>query len=115
MDSSHLDVLRVWIAMAWADGRMSSEESAALRRFINGSLAPGSPAHAQALSWLEKSDGGDLAALEGLNPDASAGIYMAAWRIANIDGELAPAERVLLDRLAKRLALTPATIQEIEG
>lgn len=115
MESSHLDVLKVWITMAWADGRISSEEGAALRRFINGSLAPGSPAHRQAMEWLESPGEGDLASLSALTPDARAGIYMAAWRIANIDGELAPAERVLLDRLAEKLELSAATVKEIEG
>ena len=115
MESSHLDVLKVWITMAWADGRISSEEGAALRRFISGSLAPGSPAYHQAMEWLDTPDSGDLASLDKLTPDAKAGIYMAAWRIANIDGELAPAERVLLDRLAEKLELTKATVAEIEG
>jgi uncharacterized membrane protein YebE (DUF533 family) len=113
-DSQLLTVIRIWAAMAWADGVIADAEASALRRLIdNASLDRGERATAE--GYLETKVDLDEAGFEEMSPDARAGIYRAACRMAALDREVAPAERALLVKLRDALGLTLDGAREIEA
>ena len=64
-DSQFLTVIRIWAAMAWADGVLAETEASALRRLISGAQLDEAEAE-QARSFLEHKvelDDAGLAAL----------------------------------------------------
>jgi uncharacterized membrane protein YebE (DUF533 family) len=113
-DSQFLTVIRIWAAMAWADGVLAEAEASALRRLISGAQLDEAEA-AQAKSWLEsRIDLGDEGLAE-MSPDAKGGIYRAACRMAALDREVAQSERSMLARLRDALGLSLDAAREIEA
>lgn len=113
-DSQFLTVIRIWAAMAWADGVLAEAEASALRRLISGAQLDEEEA-AQAKSFLDsRIDLGDEGLAE-MSPDAKSGIYRAACRMAALDREVAQSERSMLVRLRDALGLSLDTAREIEA
>ena len=113
-ESQILSVIRVWAAVAWADGVLSEAEADGLRRLIRGAdLTPDERTAATAL--LDgKVDLPDVYLTE-LNPEARRGIYRAACRMAVVDHVFAIAERKMLDRLQGVLGIPLEIAKEIEA
>jgi uncharacterized membrane protein YebE (DUF533 family) len=114
-ESQTLSVVRLWAAIAWADGTIAEREREVLRRMIG--LANFDPDEARLAEGLltERSDISDaIANPELLADDAKAGIYRAACRMAMVDDELAPTERALLDQLRDKLQLAHDRARQIE-
>ena len=113
-ESQFLTVIRIWAAMAWADGVVAEAEASALRRLISGAQleeAESKLAH----SYLEnRTDLGEEGLAE-LSPDARNGIYRAACRMAALDREVAQSERSMLVRLRDALGLSLDNAREIEA
>lgn len=112
--SEHLRVIRVWAALAWADGVIASAEAAALKKVIE--LAElDEAAQAEALALLEEPV--ELAAegLDELGLTAREGIYKAAVRLANVDLDLATEELALLERLRSALDIAQDRALELEA
>jgi uncharacterized membrane protein YebE (DUF533 family) len=109
-----LSVIRVWAAVAWADGVLAEAEAEGLRRLIRGAdLTPDE--RTGATKYLEaKVELPDLY-LSNVNPEARRGIYRAACRMAVVDHVFAHAERKMLDRLQTMLAIPPEIADEIEA
>jgi len=113
-DSQFLTVIRIWAAMAWADGVLAEAEASALRRLISGAQLDEEEG-ARAKSYLEnRIDLGDEGLAE-LSPDAKNGIYRAACRMAALDREVAQSERSMLVRLRDALGLSLDAAREIEA
>lgn len=113
-ESQMLTVIRVWAAVAWADGVIAPAEADGFRRLIDAAaLTDDERAVARGL-LLEKVELSN-ASFDHLNNDARAGIYRAACRMALVDSEVAAAERVLLERLRNKLAIPFEVAQEIEA
>ncbi|MBE7447661.1 MAG: hypothetical protein HS111_01845 [Kofleriaceae bacterium] len=113
-ESQFLTVIRIWAAMAWADGTLAEAEASALGRLIAGAQLDEAEA-ATARGFLDAAvtlDGVDLAALSS---EARAGIYRAACRVAAIDRDVAQSERTLLVRLRDTLGLGLDAAREIEA
>ncbi|HUQ07414.1 MAG TPA: hypothetical protein VM261_33205 [Kofleriaceae bacterium] len=113
-ESQFLTVIRIWAAMAWADGVLAEAEASALRRLISGAQldeAEGTLAR----SFLENRIDLGEEGLAELSPDAKHGIYRAACRMAALDREVAPSERSMLVRLRDTLGLTLDSAREIEA
>ncbi len=113
-DSQILSVIRVWAAVAWADGLLAEAEAEGLRRFIRSAdLTPDE--RAGATKFLDhKVDLPDVY-LANLSPDSRRGIYRAACRMAVVDHVFASAERRMLDRLQGQLGIPKEIAEEIEA
>ena len=115
--SEHDDLMRVikvWAAMAWADGVIASAESAAIKKVVE--LADLDDDQTKtALGWLEERVELDTTGLEDLQPSAKEGIYKAALRLANVDLDLATEELTLLERLRQALDIDAGRADELEA
>lgn len=113
-ESQILSVIRMWAAVAWADGVMSETEAESLGRLIR---------HAD-LTDDERAGAREFVAtrtelpetyLTNLTPDARRGVYRAACRMAVVDRVFSVTERALLDRLRNLLGIAVDVAQQIEA
>lgn len=113
-ESQILSVIKVWAAVAWADGMLAESEAEGLRRLIRtADLTPDERQGATALldARVELPD----LYLKNLSPESRRGIYRAACRMAVVDHVFAHAERKMLDRLQSLLGIPLDIAQEIEA
>jgi uncharacterized membrane protein YebE (DUF533 family) len=113
LDSQYLSVIRVWAALVWADGELSDQEAAAMRRLIHAADLTDAEREA-ALGYLERKVDLDIAGLEALGAAAREGVYRAAVKLSGIDNDVADAEIEFLGRLRVGLGLDDATAERIE-
>jgi uncharacterized membrane protein YebE (DUF533 family) len=112
-ESQYLSVIRIWAALAWADGVIADSEAAAMRRLIE-SADLSDAERTSALAWLEEKVELDTAAMASLSEEAKHGIYRAAARLAAVDLEVAEEELDFLGRLQEGLGLDQVTAEELE-
>ncbi|HKE13869.1 MAG TPA: hypothetical protein VKB80_03315 [Kofleriaceae bacterium] len=113
-ESPYMSVLRVWLALAWADGVVAPAEAEALRRLI--AVAPIQESErATALAWLDEPVELDTSKLRRLGAESRQGVYQAAVRLARIDLNVAAQERALLERLRVALEIDEPTAKAIES
>lgn len=113
-ESQILSVIRMWAAVAWADGVMSETEVDSLSRLIRtAELTEDERIAAQ--GFLANKTGLPETYLTNLTPDARRGVYRAACRMAVVDHVFSVTERALLDRLRNLLSLQPDVAQQIEA
>jgi uncharacterized membrane protein YebE (DUF533 family) len=113
-ESQILSVIRVWAAVAWADGMLAEAEAEGMRRLIRTADLTNEE-RKLAMEMLDtRVELPDLY-LQNLNPESRRGIYRAACRMAVVDHVFAHAERRLLDRLQAVLAIPSEIAQEIEA
>lgn len=113
-ESQILSVIRVWAAVAWADGMLAEAEAEGLRRLIRSAdLTPGE--RQAATAFLDSRVGLPDVYLTQLNPESRRGIYRAACRMAVVDHVFAHAEREMLDRLQAMLGIPADIAGEIEA
>lgn len=113
-ESPYMSVLRIWLALAWADGVIAPAEAEALRRLI--AVAPVQESERLvALGWLDERVELDTARVRQLGTESRHGVYQAAVRLARIDLDLAGEERALLERLREALAIDAKTAAELES
>jgi uncharacterized membrane protein YebE (DUF533 family) len=113
-DSPFLSVIRVWAAMAWADGSIADAEAQALRRLI-GAAELTDEERAAAARYLDEKVDLDTASISEMSEDARRGIYRAACRMAAVDRVVAESERAMLDKLRGHLGLAAEVARDIEG
>jgi uncharacterized membrane protein YebE (DUF533 family) len=113
-ESQILSVIRMWAAVAWADGVMSEPEAESLGRLVRTAELTESE-RAAARSFLEVKTELPETYLVELTPEARRGIYRAACRMAVVDHELSATERALLDRLCNLLSLPADVAQALEA
>ena len=113
-ESQILSVIRVWAAVAWADGMLAEAEAEGLRRLIRSAdLTPDERRDGSA--FLDSRVELPELYLKNLNPESRRGIYRAACRMAVVDHVFASAERKMLDRLQGMLAIPHDIAEEIEA
>jgi uncharacterized membrane protein YebE (DUF533 family) len=113
-ESQILNVIKVWAAVAWADGVLAEAEAEGLRKLIRtADLTVQERAAAKA--FLDTRTELPEVYLQDLNPEARRGIYRAACRMALLDHVFAHAERRMLDRLQGTLGIPREIAQEIEA
>lgn len=113
-ESPYMSVLRVWVALAWADGVIAPAEAEVLRRLI--AVAPVEESERSvALAWLDEPLELDASQLRQLGTESRHGVYQAAVRLARIDLNVAAQERALLERLRDTLGIDAATASDIES
>ena len=113
-ESQILSVIRMWAAVAWADGVMSETEAESLGRLIrHADLTEDERAGAREL--LTARTELPETYLTNLSPDARRGVYRAACRLAVVDHVFSATERALLDRLRNLLGIAVDLAQQIEA
>ena len=113
-ESQILSVIKVWAAVAWADGVLAESEAEGLRRLIRtADLTPDE--RTAAVGFLDSRVELPQLYLKNLNPESRRGIYRAACRMAVVDHVFAHAERKMLDRLQSTLGIPADIAQEIEA
>ncbi len=113
-ESQILSVIRVWAAVAWADGVLAEAEADGMRKLVrNADLTPDERAAATRL--LDRKIALPEVYLQNLNPEARRGIYRAACRMAVVDHVFAHAERKMLDKLQGLLGIPKEIAIEIEA
>lgn len=113
-ESQILDVIRVWAAVAWADGVLAEAEAEGLRRLVRTADLT-TEERAGAIAFLDARIELPDVYLNNLNPEARRGIYRAACRMAVVDHVFARAERKMLDRLQNLLGIPADIAKEIEA
>lgn len=112
--SQILNVIRVWAAIAWADGVPSPEEDAGLRRLIRSADLTDVERAAAARFIAEPVAMPELY-LESLTAQARRGIYRAGCRVAVVDHVVTRTERRLLNQLREQLGISEESAKEIES
>jgi len=113
-ESQILSVIRMWAAVAWADGEMSETELDSLSRLIRTADLTDEERTA-AGRFLAAKTGLPEMYLTNLTPEARRGVYRAACRMAVVDHVFSVTERALLDRLRNLLGVPADIAQEIEA
>jgi uncharacterized membrane protein YebE (DUF533 family) len=113
-ESQILSVIRVWAAVAWADGMLAEAEADGMRTLIRGADLTADERTAATRFLDTKVDLPDVY-FQNLNPESRRGIYRAACRMAVVDHVFAHAERKLLDRLQSLLVIPREIALEIES
>lgn len=113
-ESQFVTVIRIWAAVAWADGVLADAERAGLVRLIDGAELTADD-RKTAHGFLEAKVDLDDAGLDELSADARRGIYKAACRMAMVDRSVTDSERALLGRLRDTLGIDVDDAREIEA
>jgi len=112
-ESQILSVIRVWAAIAWADGVLAESEAEALRRLIRTADLT-SEERVAAVRLLEAEVRLPDSYMNEVNAEARRGTYRAACRMAIVDHVLHETERKMLDKLRGLLAIPEEVAAEIE-
>ena len=113
-ESQILSVIRMWAAVAWADGVMTQAEVDGLSRLIRTADLTDTE-RAVARTFLVTRTGLPETYLTKLSPEARRGVYRAACRMAVVDHVFSVTERALLDRLRNLLGVPAEIAREIEA
>ena len=113
-ESQIMSVIRVWAAIAWADGVLAEAEAEGLRRLITTAELTAEE-RTTARAFLDDKITLPETYLDMLKPEARRGIYRAACRMAVVDHVFSDTERTMLQKLRDILGIPPETAQEIEA
>ena len=113
-ESQIQSVIRMWAAVAWADGEMAAAEADSLARLIRTADLT-EDERVAARRFLSTKTGLPETYLTNLAPEARRGVYRAACRMAVVDRVFSVTERVLLDRMRNLLGIPPDIAHEIEA
>ena len=106
-ENQFLSVIRIWAAMAWADGKVVAAEALAMERLIQAAELDEAERNI-ARGFLKEKVELDTSNVGSLTDEARRGIYKAACRMAAVDRKLDDPERALLDRLREGLNIGAA-------
>jgi len=113
-ESQILSVIRMWAAVAWADGVMSETEAESLGRLIRTAELT-EDERIGAREFLTNRTELPETYLTNLTPEARRGIYRASCRMAVVDHVFSVTERALLDRLRQLLGIPDDVARELEA
>ncbi len=113
-ESALLSVIRMWAAVAWADGVLADAEAEGLRRLIRTADLTPEEREASA-SFLETEVALPETYLTSMSPESRRGVYRAACRMAVVDHVFSETEKKLLARLRELLAIPDDIASEIES
>jgi uncharacterized membrane protein YebE (DUF533 family) len=113
-ESQILSVIRMWAAVAWADGVLAVSEAEGLRRLVAQADLTDSERDAASTFVAARVELPETF-LTGLATETRKSIYRAACRMAVVDHVFAQQERAMLDRLRSLLAVPAHVAHEIEA
>ncbi len=113
-ESQILNVIRVWAAIAWADGALAPAEAEGLRRLVrNAELTD--EERAVAGRFVAEPVAMPETYLTSLTPLARRGVYRAGCRVAVVDHVFTQSERRMLDRLRDLLGIPEDLARQVEA
>ena len=112
-ESQVLTVLRMWAAVAWADGVLAQAEAEGLRRLMRSADLTADE-RAEAMRLLEEQVALPEHYLTDMSPESRRGVYRAACRLAVVDHVFTRSERAMLDRVRDLLGVPEDIAREIE-
>ncbi len=113
-ESQLLSVIRMWAAVAWADGVLAEPEAEGLRRLIRtADLTP--EERETSSSFLDVQVELPETYLTAMSPESRRGVYRAACRMAVVDHVFSDTEKKLLGKLRAQLAIPDDIASEIES
>lgn len=101
--------LEVWIAAAWADGKIVEAEAAGMKAVIATARLTDEE-RATALGWLGRKVELDDVNVSQIPPAERGNIFAAALGVVALDDVVAAAEQRFLERLQLALQLDDATV-----
>jgi uncharacterized membrane protein YebE (DUF533 family) len=113
-ESALLSVIRMWAAVAWADGLLAEPEAEGLRRLIRTAELTPEEREASA-SFLEAPVPLPETYLTSMSVESRRGVYRAACRMAVVDHVFSDTEKKLLRKLRELLAIPDDIASEIES
>lgn len=113
-ESQLLTAIRVWAAIAWADGVLAEAEADSMRRLI-ATADLTADERTTATTFVDAQCTLPDSFVTALSPEARRGVYRAACRMAVVDRTLAKAERGMLDRVRELLGISTELAGEIEA
>ena len=113
-ESQYLAVIRVWAALAWADGVIQDSEREAITKLISVAQLNDSD-RKTAASLLDSKVELSTEPISGLSAPAREGIDRAALRMAMVDLDMAKEETAMLARLREGLSIDDETASKIES
>jgi uncharacterized membrane protein YebE (DUF533 family) len=113
-ESQLLSMIRMWAAVAWADGVLADAEAEGLRRLIR-TAALSREERARAMRLLDAKVSVPETYLTTLSPESRRGVYRAACRMAIVDRVVSPTERRTLEKLRDLLGVPAEIAHEIEA
>jgi uncharacterized tellurite resistance protein B-like protein len=114
VETQILNVIRVWAAIAWADGVLAPAEAEGLRRLVrNADLTD--QERAAATRFLSEPVAMPETYLTNLSSVARRGVYRAGCKVAVVDHVFTHTERRTLDRLRDLLGIPEDDAKEIEA
>jgi uncharacterized membrane protein YebE (DUF533 family) len=114
VESQIMTVIRMWAAIAWADGLLAETEAEGLRRLIASAELSDDERREAGAFLASRTTLGDTY-LDAMKPEARRGIYRAACRMAIVDKIFAVSERKVLDRIRHQLGIPADIADEIEA
>lgn len=106
-ESKHLlTAVKAWAAVAWADGKIVEAERLTMNAIISVAKLTDDE-KAIATAFLDEPVKLEDLALDRIPNDEKIHIYSVACGVANMDKDIAQAERTFLDKLASALQLGP--------
>jgi uncharacterized membrane protein YebE (DUF533 family) len=106
--------LEVWIAAAWADGKITEAEEAGMQAVIN--IAKLSDDERKtAHGWLKTKKNLDDINVSQIPPAERVNIFAAALGVVAMDEEVAATEKQFLERLQIALQIDDATAKSIRA
>jgi uncharacterized membrane protein YebE (DUF533 family) len=113
-ESQILSVIRMWAAIAWADGVLAEAEAEGLRRLIRTADLTADERTAAARLLDERTSLPETY-LTSMSPESRRGVYRAACRMAIVDHVFSQTERATLANLRDLLAIPDDIAHEIEA
>lgn len=113
-ESQLLSVIRMWAAVAWADGVLADSEAEGLRRLIKTADLSAED-RAEASKVLDGTVALPETYLSTMTPESRRGVYRAACRMAIVDHVFTDSEQKLLGRLRELLMIPAEIAAEIEA
>ncbi len=113
-ESQILSVIRMWSAIAWADGVLAEAEAEGLRRLIRTADLTAAERTA-ATRFLDEQVTLPDTYLTAISPEARRGIYRAGCRMAIVDHVFSASEHTMLQRLRGLLGIPDDIAKEIEA
>jgi len=113
-ESQLLSVIRMWAAVAWADGVLAEPEAEGLRRLIRTADLTPDEREASA-KFLDTEVALPETYLTQMSPESRRGVYRAACRMAVVDHVFSDTEKKMLANLRQLLAIPDDVASEIEA
>ena len=114
VDDNKMKLLKVLVALAWADGRVDAEEMEVVHAVLDSFEADGDTVK-EIVAWAKEPRSLDDVDLSSLSPEDAELVLYQAVLLTFIDGEQSDKEVSLLDEFVTRLGLSKERADAVLG